>query len=431
MHILVAGVRHKTAPIEVREKFALTEEEVERSIPFLLSLPGILECAILTTCNRTEIYAVVSQTDLGIQSLKSFFTEVKRINYDEYRPSVFTLLHEDAAMHLFRVASGLDSLILGEGQIIAQIKETLATAQRLKSNGAVIDRLFKAALSIGKKVRTETGIANRDVSVSRAAFEFARTLDPELLNRAITLVGGGKMAEILLSTLRHQMTPEQMSGVRLVNRSENRLNTLCEKFGFQGFLWDQLPQVIADSQVLFVATGAPHLVLGCEDFEGHGEKLIIDISVPRNVDPAVKTMPGLRLYNTDDLAGITGFEPEARERIKAQAEAIIQQEYVDFYQWFVQLPVVGPTITLLRSKVENIRKAEAACACPVTGTSCSVIDDLSKNLVNKILHDPTVRLKETQNLEEIYQQAAMLSHLFNFDAFNTVPNLKPNTQAIK
>lgn len=421
MHILVAGVRHKTAPIEIREKFALTEEEIESAIPVLLDLPAIRECAILTTCNRTEIYAVVSQTDIGLQSIKTFFQEFKGIDYDAFRSSVFTLLHEDAAMHLFRVTSGLDSLILGEGQILAQVKETLAASQRLKANGVVIDKLFKTALTVGKRVRTETGIASRDVSVSRAAFAFAKQLDPNLLNRKITLVGGGKMAEILLNSLKREMTPAQLSNARLVNRSENRLNTLVEKFGFQGYTWEHLPEMIRTSDVLFVATGAPHIVLDQEDFAGCGEKLIIDISVPRNVDPAVEALDGIRLYNTDDLAGTMGFSSETKENIKGQAREIIHEEYADFFRWLVSLPVVGPTITLLRSKVETIRKTEAACICPVTSTSCSVIDNLSKNLVNKILHDPTVRLKSTRNMEEIYQQAAMLSHLFNFDDPTLVP----------
>lgn len=433
MHILVAGVRHKTAPIEVREKFALTEEEVERAIPFLLTLPGIVECAILTTCNRTEIYAAVSRTDQGLQSLKTFFSQSKGVDYDAYRSSVFTLLHEDAAMHLFRVTSGLDSLILGEGQIVAQVKEALSTAQRHKASGVVIDRLFKSALNIGKKIRTETGIASRDVSVSHAAYEFAKSLDPQLLDRNLAMVGGGKMAEILLSTLRREMSQEQQKRVSVVNRSANRLRTLTEKFGFHGHLWNEMPSVIRNADVLFVATGAPHLVLDQEDFMDAGPKVIIDISVPRNVDPAVKELSGIRLFNTDDLAHVSGFSPEAQQNIKEQAEAILHAEFAEFYQWLIRLPVVVPTITRLRSKVETIRQAEAACACPVTGTSCSVIDDLSRNLVNKILHDPTVRLKATQNMEEIYQQAATLSHLFNVEELaggtaTTIPPIQPTVR---
>ncbi|MBY0404399.1 MAG: glutamyl-tRNA reductase [Cyanobacteria bacterium] len=426
MHIVVAGVRHKTAPIEIREKFALSDMEVESSIPLLLKLPGIQECAILTTCNRTEVYVVTNQSEIGMESIRTFFKNVKNVDMDEYRSSMFTLMHEDAVTHLFRVASGLDSLILGEGQILAQVKETLATAIRLKSNGVVVDKLFKAALKVGKRVRSETGIASRDISVSQAAFDFAKTTFPSLLDENILVVGGGKMAEILLSSLKSAMTPSQAKNITLINRSESRLNTLKEKFNLQGETWDSLPTKLETATVVFVATGAPHIVLDTSDFKESYPKLIIDISVPRNVSPEVGDLAGLQLLNTDDLTGVSGFSIENVEVLKGQATQLIQEELLEFLQWFISLPVVVPTITLLRSKVETIRKAEASCACPVTGTSCSVIDNLSKNLVNKILHDPTVRLKTTQNLEEIYQQAAMLSHLFNFDSANGSSDSKSN-----
>lgn len=429
MHLLVAGVRHRTAAIDVREKFALTEDEIERAIPFLLTLPGIMECAILTTCNRTEVYVAVTQSDVGLKSIKQFFLEFKGVQYDEYRGAVMTLLHEDAAMHLFQVASGLDSLIIGEGQILAQVKDTLAQAQALNSNGAVLDKLFKTALTVGKRVRTETGIALRDVSVSKAAYEFAKELRPDLLERPLALVGGGKMAEILLRSLRNEMTAEQRENVVIVNRSAQRLESLKEKFGFQGVTWEALPEVIASAHTLFVATGAPHIVLDETDFEGRGEKLIMDISVPRNVSPSVTALEGVSLYNTDDLAGTMGYSVESQQEIKAQARQIIHEEYAQFYHWLMSLPVVGPTITMLRSKVETIRQSEASCACPVIGTSCSMMDTLSRNLVNKILHDPTVRLKTTDNLEDIYQQAAMLSHLFNFDSLSDAnPNGESGTK---
>jgi glutamyl-tRNA reductase len=347
--------------------------------------------------------------------------ELKGVDIGIYQPGLFTLLHEDVAVHLFRVASGLDSLILGEGQILAQVKEALSSAQKLKSTGIVIDKLFKSALSVGKRVRTETGIASRDASVSQAALDFAKKLDPNLLDRKISLIGGGKMIEILLSAFKEKMTPEQQQGVRLVNRSENRLTSLVEKYGFPGYTWPQLPAVLEDSEVLFVATGAPHAVLFPDDFQVGCEKLIMDISVPRNVDPMVGELSGVRLYNTDDLVGVSGFSPESEHLLKDQAQSIIEEEFSAFHHWFKTLPVAGPTIARLRAKVESIRKEEAACHCPVLGSSCNIIDELSKSLINKILHDPTVRLKSTRNLNEIYQQAAALSRLFNLQG----PDFEP------
>lgn len=414
MPILVTGVRQKMASIEVREKFALTEEEVSTAIQHLLTLPGIEECAILTTCNRSEIYANVTDTRLALESIERFYKEFKGFKMADYRAHLFVLLHEDAVIHLFRVASGLDSLILGEGQILGQVKDTLALSQQLKSAGPVLDKMFKAALTVGKRVRTETGIADKDVSVSRAAYEMARQQEPKLFDKNIALIGGGKMASILMASLKRDRR-DHSGSIAIVNRSEARLASLTEKYGFPGHTWEEMDAVIAKADVLFVATGAPHLVLGPKHFQDKGDKLVIDIAVPRNVDPRVGEMTGIRLFNTDDLAQVgMGFSPETQEQLKQQAQEIIDEELTTFLQWQVTRPVL-PTIAKLREKIESIRKTEASCACPVTGSSCSVIDNLTRSLINKILHDPTVQLKDSRNMQDIYMQAQTLSKLFNLE----------------
>jgi glutamyl-tRNA reductase len=413
MYILVSGVRHRTAPIEVREKFALLEQEVAPALNALRACAGIEECAILTTCNRTELYAVVTDTELGLQSIRQFYKAFKGLDVEEYRQYRFNLLHEDAVTHLFRVASGLDSLIIGEGQIMGQVKDALAFAQRQKTTGLLLDKLFKAALSVGKRVRTETGIADKDVSVSLAAFHFAKQSVPDLMNRRITLIGGGKMAEIMMSLFKQGMTPAQQENVVIVNRSHERLNELSSRYGYRGMGWEQLSEAIGHAEVLFVATGAPHVVLGKADFEGKGEKLVIDIAVPRNVDPRAAELPEVQLFNTDDLAGTGGFSGDIQQ-LKQQTQTILEEECVAFQQWRMSLSAVS-TITRLREKVESIRRAEVA-ASSAQGTHYEVVDALSKNLVRKILHDPTVRLKNSSNPDDIFQQASVLSHLFNIDS---------------
>jgi glutamyl-tRNA reductase len=414
MHILVSGVRHRTADIEIRERFALLEAEVPSALAALRACEGVEECAILTTCNRTEIYAVVTDTEKGLQGIRQFYRQFKGLDEDLYRQHTFSLLHEDAIMHLFRVASGIDSLILGEGQILGQVKDALSVAQREKTIGTLLYKLFKSALSVGKRVRTETGIAEKDVSVSLAAFEFARTHDPDLMNRRITLIGGGKMAQIMMSLFKQGMTPAQQSNVLLVNRSAERLKELTDRFGFRGVSWEQMDQAIRHAEVLFVATGAPHIVLGQGDFEGQGPKLVIDIAVPRNVDPRVAELPGIQLFNTDNLAGAAGLSQDVQHQLKQQAQAIIEEECANYQQWRVSLSIV-PTLTRLRAKVESIRKAELA-ASPSVGENYDLIDAISKSLIQKILHDPTVRLKNSHNMADIYHQASVLSHLFNIDA---------------
>ncbi len=430
MHILVSGVRHRNAPIEVRERFAVLEQEVPTALHTLHACEGIVECAILTTCNRTEIYAVVTDTEVGLRAIKRFYQQLKGIDLEQYRDARFSLLHEDAVTHLFRVASGLDSLILGEGQILGQVKDTLAVAQREKTAGTLLDKLFKAALTVGKRVRTETGIAEKDVSVSMGAFEFSKNTLPDLLDRRIALIGGGKMAQIVMSLLKQGMSARQQANVVLVNRSVERLNELTQRYGFRGLGWEQMDEAIAHAEVLFVATGAPHVVLGQADFQGKGHKLILDIAVPRNVDPRVAELPGIRIFNTDDLAGMSGFSQEVQSQLKRQAQAIIEEECVNFQQWRMSLSAI-PTLTRLREKVEQIRMAELAANCPeeTSGEQYDLIDAVSKSLIQKILHDPTVRLKTSRNLAEIYHQASVLSHLFNIESGASVDEQPRNDGA--
>lgn len=418
MHILVSGVRHRTAPIEVRERFALLEQEVPDALNVLRACGGIAECAIVTTCNRTEIYAAVDDVEVGFQAIKQFYKLLKGFDIEPYQQYTFKLLHEDAVTHLFRVASGLDSLIVGEAQILGQVKLALTAAQKQKTIGPLLDKLFKSALTVGKRVRTETGIDQKDVSVSRAAYEYAVQTMPDLLDRRIALVGGGKMAEIMMALFKQGMTPAQQANVVIVNRSEQRLAELCARYGFKGLTWDLLNQAIEHAEVLFVATGAPHVVLGRVDFEGRGRKLVIDIAVPRNVDPRVAELADVQLVNTDDLEGLGALSQEAQQQVKQQAQAILEEECENFLHWQVSLSVV-PTIARLREKVESIRQAELAATSGCE--HCEVVDALSKSLIQKILHDPTVRLKSSRRVEELYQQAAVLSHLFNIDEDDPEP----------
>jgi glutamyl-tRNA reductase len=418
MYILVNGVRHRTAPIEIRERFALPEEEVSAALQALKAQPGIEECAILTTCNRTELYVVTPDTAQGLQAIRQFYASFKGLQIDQYREVTFNLLHEDAVSHLFRVAAGLDSLIIGEGQIMGQVKDALALAQQENTAGLLLDKLFKFALAAGKRVRTETGLAEKDVSVSLAAYQFAKRQVPDLLDRRITLIGGGKMAEIMMSLLKQGMSPAQQKQVMLVNRSHDRLAELSARYGFKGVGWERLDEAIAHAEVLFVATGAPHVVLGKADFENQEPKLVIDIAVPRNVDPRVAELPGMRLFNTDNLGDAVGFSQAAQHALKQQARHILEEECENFHQWRMSLSV-APTIARLREKVESIRQAELAANKP-SAAAYEMMDQVSRSLIRKILHDPTVRLKNSRQ-EDITHQASVLRHLFNIELETAEP----------
>ncbi len=418
MKILVAGVRQKNAPIDVRERFALSAQDLDEATACLQSMAGIRECAILSTCNRTEIYTIVDETSQGIDSIKRFFQEFKGVDFDLHRLAVFTLLQEDAILHLFRVASGLDSLILGEGQILGQVKETYARFKKQGNSrvkGVILDRLFKTAISVGKRVRTETSIASKDASVSRAAYDLAKGLVSDFSSQRIALIGGGKMATILMSALKQDLTEAQQEKITIVNRSEARLTALCEKYRFQGVAWEQLTSVIEASDILFVATGAPHVLLEKEHFQSTGNKLIIDISVPRNVAPEVADLSGIQLYNTDSLGAESDFSDEHQEDILRHARDILEEEYASFYRWYVSLSAI-PTITELRSKVESIRRNQLASYKTSSTNDVQILDEMSRGLVNKILHEPMVRLRAAgKTSEEIASKAEVLGHLFNLD----------------
>jgi glutamyl-tRNA reductase len=428
MHTVVIGVRHRTAPIDIREKLAFDTTEIADALCEMLMLPGITEGAILTTCNRSEVYATVTDTEVGIRSLKTFLKEYKGFDYNHYMPYTFCLLHEDAVMHLFRVAAGLDSLVLGEGQIMAQIKEALKIAIKTRSSGEMIDKLFKTALSAGKAVRAETGIASRDVSVSRAAFECAMTHHPDFVQHRIAVIGAGKMAEIMMGSIKNAMldAKQPLSSVSLVNRTLTHSQVLAEKYGFTPQPWETIEDVIQACDTLFVATASPRFILSPAMFQGaENPKVIIDISVPRNVDPTIGEQPGITLYNTDNLSGYSGYTGETRMRLIQQAHQIIEREYRLYYQWSVSRSA-APVITQLRARLEDIRRSEVAdieALCPHVQKSCSIIDDLSRTLVNKILHDPTVCLRSTPELDDIYTQAVSLGRLFNISLDTPISTL--------
>ncbi|MDX2085842.1 MAG: glutamyl-tRNA reductase [Candidatus Melainabacteria bacterium] len=445
MHLVVAGLRYKTATIDIREQVAFSESEVAQALPRIRLLPGVRECALLTTCNRTECYMVCDDPLLAVQSLKLFLSQDKGFDVQRHRRAFFTLMYEDAVLHLFRVASGLDSLILGEGQILAQVKEAWQLAQRSKTQGILLDRLFQCAVTVGKRVRSETGIAQRDASVSQAALSFVMQRLPNFHQQTIAVIGGGKMAEILLEELICQLSPPQKEQLMLVNRSEARLQELTAKYGVRGAGWAEIDAVLAKATVVFVATGAPHIILSAARLQQAGvctreesPLTIVDISVPRNVEPEAAHLPGVQLYNTDSLAeldqGLDALSAGLPPGTLLHVDRILEEEYKAFHHWQIGQPA-RDAITRLRAKVEDIRQHEAASytdagTCPpsISGYD-QLIEQVSRSLVNKILHEPTVRLKETGRYpEEVQHYAAFLAYLFDAEAQQPLPRRLPLLQ---
>jgi glutamyl-tRNA reductase len=336
----------------------------------------------------------VSSLKAGKQAVAQFFKTFKQFDVQQYKASLFAYVEEDAIRHLFCVAAGLDSLIVGEGQILGQVRDAFELAQTMGTLGKTLYHLYTAALHTGKLVRTETGIASRDTSVSSAAYQLAKRLDNPVFNqRQFLVIGGGKMAELLLEKLKQEfLSPAQKKQVTIVNRSPQRLQYLYQKFGFSGQSFEGLGHLLPKVDTVFVATAAPHPLFYPEHFTTLQKPVrIFDISVPRNVHDSVGTLPHVALHNTDDLAGIGGFCPETEALIRRQAETIIETAYWEFRQWQQIRTVVQPTLVAVRQQAEVARQEALAKATPLCTEN---LEEWSRLLMNKVLHAPSVALRQ-------------------------------------
>ena len=422
MNIIVVGLSHKTASVDVREKLSIPEAQIEEAVAHLKSYPHIEEVGIISTCNRLEIYSVVKETEPGVWEIMQFFAEKARISLYELRKNLFTLLHEDALRHLMRVASGLESLVLGEGQILAQVKTTHKQGQKYKGLGRLLDRLFKQAISTGKRVRSETSIGTGAVSISSAAVELAQIKAENLASCRVTIIGAGKMSCLLVKHL----LSRRVTQISIVNRSHRRAQELTHKFphaDLQLYPLSDMMKAIAESDLVFTSTGATEPILTKAKLEANltvaRPLMSIDISVPRNVAADVNEIPHVESYNVDDLKAVVAANQESRRQIAREAEGIIEEEVANYILWLRSLETV-PTISCLRSKVEDIRAQELEKALSRLGSEFAekhqeVIEALTRGIVNKILHEPMVQLKAQQDIEARRRCLQSLQMLFDLD----------------
>jgi len=422
MNIAVVGLSHKTAPVEVREKLSIQEVKLEGVTAQLCAYPHIEEVAILSTCNRLEIYIVATETERGVQELIQFLSEYGQQPLHELRPHLFILLYQDAIMHLMRVAAGLDSLVLGEGQILAQVKNTHKLGQQHKGIGRLLNKLFKQSITAGKRVRTETNIGTGAVSISSAAVELAQMKVRNLEPYRIAIIGAGKMSCLLVKHL----LAKGATNISIVNRSTRRAEELASKFAganLQLHLLPQMMEVIAESDMVFTSTAATEPLLDRGKLEAildpNRSLMLFDISVPRNVAADVNELDNVQAFNVDDLKAVVAQNQESRRQMAREAEVLLEEEVDAFEVWARSLETVN-TISCLRSKVENIREQELEKALSRLGSEFAekhkeVIEALTRGIVNKILHDPMVQLRAQQDIEARQQAMQTLEMLFNLD----------------
>ncbi|MBN3874648.1 glutamyl-tRNA reductase [Nostoc sp. JL33] len=423
MNIAVVGLSHKTAPVEVREKLSIPEPQIESAIAQLTSYPHIDEVAILSTCNRLEIYIVTSEADQGIREVTQFLAEYSKLPVLSLRQHLFMLLHDDAVMHIMRVAGGLDSLVLGEGQILAQVKTTHKLGQQYNGIKTILNRLFKQALTAGKRVRTETSIGTGAVSISSAAVELAQIKVANLAACRVVILGAGKMSRLLVQHLLSKGAVQ----ISIVNRSRDRAQELVKQFPQQLIQIHPLSEmmaVIADSDLVFTSTSATEPILDRAKLEMVLEiqrsLMLFDISVPRNVHVDVNELENVQAFNVDDLKAVVAQNYETRRKIAQEAEKLLEEEVEAFDIWWRSLETVT-TISCLRNKVETIREQELEKALSRLGSEFAekhqeVIEALTRGIVNKILHDPMVQLRSQQDVEARRRCMQTLQMLFNLDA---------------
>ncbi|NER35861.1 MAG: glutamyl-tRNA reductase [Oscillatoria sp. SIO1A7] len=422
MNIAVVGLSHKTAPVEVREKLSIPEAQIGETIAQLCGGSYIEEVAILSTCNRLEIYIATSEMQAGVRELMQFCSERSKLPLAELRPHLFILLHEDAISHIMRVAAGLDSLVIGEGQILAQVKKTHKLCQQNKGISRILNRLFTQAIAAGKRVRTETNIGTGAVSISSAAVELAQMKVENLAEQRVAIIGAGKMSRLLVQHL----LAKGANQIKIVNRSVRRAEELAGQFPEAKLDLQPLSammEAIAASDIVFTSTGATEPILNRAKLEAAlapGQSIMaIDISVPRNIDADVSTLESVRAFNVDDLKAVVAQNQESRRQMAMEAEKLLDEEVESFDVWWRSLETV-PTINSLRKKVETIREQELEKALSRLGSEFAdkhqeTIEALTRGIVNKILHDPMVQLRAQQDIDARRQAMATLRTLFNLE----------------
>ncbi|HYN87638.1 MAG TPA: glutamyl-tRNA reductase [Ardenticatenaceae bacterium] len=423
--IVLCGLSHNTAPVELLERLAFSREERKRALAHLTSGqsgPGLAvrEAVLLSTCNRVELYAVVSADDDGGAGLVGFLAEVCRVPAPLLRPHLYQCRDAEAAAHLLAVAAGLDSMVLGEFQILGQVRDAFEEARELDSAGPQLSALFRHAIRTGKRVRRETALSQQNSSVGSAAVKLATAVLGSLRECEVVIVGAGQIGKLVGKSLAEQGARR----VTVVNRHYDRAAALARAYGGRALPLEHLDAALLHADLVLSCTGAPAAIITAQQVRTvmrarAGRPLVlVDLAVPRNVEPEVGEIPGVQLYNVDDLTGAPG-EPAKRETEDvARARAIVSQEAQSFGEW-LDSRTVAPTIGELRERAERIRRQELERALQQLGglpaEQREVLSLMTQRIVNQLLHQPTVRLKRAAGSGRRDLYTEVLRELFGLD----------------
>ena len=419
--LLALGVSHKTAPLDLRERLSLTEGRAVGALRELTAVDGIHEAAAISTCNRTELYLVVSDPVGAESTALGVLTRQAEIRPTELLGYLYSLRSGEAAHHLFRVTAGLDSMIVGEAEIQGQVKRAYELALIEGVTGPILNRLFRGALAAGGRVREETGIGEKGVSIPSVAVELARRTLGDLGERRVLVIGAGETAELVARTL----IARGVATVFVANRHYDRAIVLAQRFGGNAVRFEELPEQLEAADIVVSATNSPHHIVERDDLaqvmatrEGR-PLLLVDIAVPRDIGPECREIAGVSLHDIDDVQQIVERNASGREAEARRAEPILAAEQDRFERWLASLEVV-PTITSLRERADEVVRRVLAENDgrweSLTEADRERLDAMAKAIASRLLHEPTLRMKRSAGSDDAYLFVSALRELFGLDA---------------
>jgi glutamyl-tRNA reductase len=423
--LLLLGASHKTAPLDLREKLALPEGRATRVLEELTSHEAIHEAVALFTCNRTELHMVAADAVEAENAALTVLSRQAGIRPTELVGSIYSIRGTDAVSHLFGVAAGLDSMIVGEAEIQGQVKRAYELALVAGVTGPVSNRLFRDALAAGKRVRAETEIGRSQVTVSSVAVTLAdEFLGGDLSSRRVLVIGAGENAELAARSLHDR----GVSTVFIANRRYDRALGLAKRFGGEAVAFDDLPDQLENADIVVSSTGAPHQILGRDELELVAERrpnrplVLIDLAVPRDIDPEAAGCPGIALYDMDDLQRTVARNVSGRESEAERARELVAENVSRFERWLASLDVV-PTIAALREHgdqvVEIVLRENESRWETLSPADRKRVEALARSVVNRLLHEPTLRLKDSVGDDSSYRYVHSLRELFGLPDADT------------
>jgi len=418
--ILLIGLNHNTAPIDIRECIAFSNDETAQALKILKRDSVIKEVLLISTCNRVEVLLVTENKSKAVEAVKNFISEFNQINISQFEKQLYIHEGNEAVRHIFRVAASLDSMILGEPQIIGQIKDAYNLANENESSGLILNRLLSRAFFVAKRVRSETGIGGHAVSISYAAIELGRKIFDTLEKKKVLLIGAGEMAELAVEHLLRN----RVGKIFVANRTFERGVILAQRFNGNAIRFEEIVDYLNQVDVVVSSTGASDFVITRKQVKEamHSRRnrpiFFIDIAVPRDIDPKINRLSNTYVYDIDDLKSVIEENIEDRKKEAVIGERIVDEVVVHFQQWYDSLDVV-PTIVALRKKIDEIVKGECSkllqtLAHP-SAEDRQAVSRMTNALVKKILHDPALFLKSDSASENKSLSIDITRKIFNID----------------